>query len=108
MNLKDFLDEAFVRGKKVKEEVLAEVIQSKTLNQMFSNDVFVNAVTKVIKTKEDVSRVLRKNFHNMFEMMDIPTRNDLQRLENKLEHLEKSLDRATKRTVSLKSKHLKK
>lgn len=101
--LKNFLDEAFVRGKQVKEEVLSQLLQSKMLEEVARSDFFSKAVTRVIKTKEDVAKALKKNVEAVFQIMDIPSRNDFSHLEQKIEHLEKVIDRVGKKAITVKS-----
>lgn len=102
MAMKSIIDEALSRGKKIKEELVSEVLNAQVLNQMFQSDVFVRAVTTVIKTKEDVSRAIRSNVQHMFDVMDIPTRSDLKKIESKLSALEKNLEKS-KRTIAIKT-----
>lgn len=103
MSLKHFLDEAFVKGKNIKEELLSDILSSRVLSEMFNNEMFVKAVSRVVQTKEEVSRVIRKNVKSVFELMDVPSRTDLFTLQRKIDHLEKLVDRVGKRAITVKS-----
>lgn len=79
MDLKDILAEAINRGNGLK-----------ILNRFF-------------QAKEEVSEAVKKNLKHVFELMDVPSRNDLTRLEHKIDHLEKIIDRVGKKAITVKS-----
>ncbi len=103
MDLKNFLDEAFNKGKNIKEEIVNEIFSSKMLSEVVNNDLFVKAVSKAIETKEEVTRVLRHNIQTVFKVMDVPSRSDLENLNRKIDHLEKSIDKVGKRSLTATS-----
>ncbi len=103
MNFKDFLNEALSKGENIKEELLSDLLSSKILHEVLSNDLFVKAVSSAIKTKEEVAKVIKDNVKTVLKIMDIPSRNDLVAIKHKLEHLEKVIDRIGKKGLTSKS-----
>ena len=103
MNLKDFLSEALVKGEALKDEFAGEVLKSRVLQDLVRSDLFSKAVTKVLKTKEEVEKVMKHHVKNVLSIMDVPSRSDIGSLEQKLHHLEKVIDRVGKQSVTVKS-----
>lgn len=103
MTLKKIIDEAYVKGCNIKEDLISEVFGNKKIKEFLNSDIFVAAISKVIQTRDEVSKVIRKNVHGVFEMMDVPTRREMDTLQRKLDHLEKSVDRVGKKIITVKS-----
>ena len=91
MNLGDFLNEIKIRGEKIKKEVLSEIVKSKTLNQIVSNENFIRAVSSIIATKDEVQKTLRKQMSSLIKTMEFVTHQDLSKMIQQLKNLEKSL-----------------
>lgn len=103
MNFKEFFDEALIKGEHIKDEILSELMKSKLLNEMIESDHFARAVSTVIRTKDEVAKSIRRNVQAVFQIMAVPTKDDLHRLERKLDTLDKSLDRVAKKVITVKS-----
>ena len=103
MNLKDLLDEALTKGEFLKEEITSEILRSRFLADLAKSDLFGKAVSTVIKTKEEVARIIRDNVKHVLAIMDVPTRQDLTEIKRKLDHLEKTVDKVGKRAITVKS-----
>ncbi len=103
MNFKYILDEAINRGEKIKQEVIAEILKSKTIQEIVMNKNFVKAVTRLIETKEEVKKVINKQVKTIFDMMDVPTQRDLLKIGKKLTKLESILNRVGRKTIPVKS-----
>ncbi|MCP5463693.1 MAG: hypothetical protein H7A33_01580 [Deltaproteobacteria bacterium] len=103
MNLKAILDEALQKSEKVKEEVLKEVLKSKTIKEITANRNFVNAIARIIETKDDVKKVINKQVHNVFSVMDVPSQKDIKKIANKLSNLEDLIDILGSKTVRVSS-----
>lgn len=103
MNLKSFLEEALNKGESIKDELAKEVLNSKVLKDFLSSDIFAKAVSTAIKTKDELTRVVRSNVKTAMQVMDIPSRQDLSSLERKIDQLEKVVDRVGKRAITVKS-----
>ncbi len=103
MSIKAFIDEALVKGEAIKGEIADEILRSKVLQDLVSSDVFAKAVSTVLKTKEEVSRVLKHNVTSILQMMDIPSRYEIKSLERKVDMLEKTVDRAGRKSIAVKT-----
>ena len=103
MNLKSFLEDAFVKGENLKDELASELLNSKVLKEFLNSDIFAKAITTAIKTKDELTRVIRHNVKSAMQVMDIPSRQDLSSIERKLDQLEKVVDRVGKKTITVKS-----
>jgi hypothetical protein len=103
MTLKNLLNEALSRGENLKDELVDEVLKSKVLQEIVQSDLFAKAVSTVLKTKDEVAKVIRQNVKNVLKVMDVPSRNDIVNLSHKLDHLEKMVDRAGKKAITVKS-----
>lgn len=93
MNFKDLLDEVKVRGEKLKDEILDEIVNSKTLAQIVSNKNFVTAVGRVIETKDEVKKVIQKQMKNLFQAMDVPSKLEFSKIGQKLSEMENSIEK---------------
>jgi hypothetical protein len=93
MKLKAIWDETLVRGEKLKDEVVAEILKTKTVKEIVTNKYFINAVTRVIETKEEVKRALGKQMKVLFHKVEVPTQIELKSLAAKLKQLEKIIDK---------------
>lgn len=102
MNWKQLLERALVKGENLKDEVADEILKSKVFKDFTKSDIFGKAVTSAIKTKEDVTKAVRDNIKNVLKMMDIPTRNDVTRIEKKISSLEDKVS-STKKAVAKKT-----
>jgi polyhydroxyalkanoate synthesis regulator phasin len=103
MNFKDLLDEVKVRGEKLKGEILDEIVNSKALAQIVSNKSFVQAVGRVIETKDEVKKVLQKQMKNLFQAMDVPTKNEFSKIGAKLSEMENSIEKLGIQKVAARS-----
>jgi hypothetical protein len=102
MNFKDILDEVRDRGEKLKGEILDELIKSKTLNQIVSNKNFINAVSRVIETKDEVKRAIQGQVKSLFQVMDVPNKHELFKIGGKISELEKLIARLGIQGISLR------
>lgn len=103
MTIRNLFDEAYVKGRHLKEEILSDMLNSRMLSEMVNNEFFAKALARVIQTKEEVTRAVRRNVQTVFHLMDVPQRHELSQLQRKLEHLEKAVDRVGKRAITIKS-----
>ncbi|MBI2339184.1 MAG: phasin family protein [Deltaproteobacteria bacterium] len=103
MSFKEFFDEALTKGEHIKNEIVSELTKSKLLREMLKSDHFARAVSGVVRTRDEVAKSIRKNVKAVFQIMAVPTRDDLAGLERKIDGLEKSLDRVAKKVITVKS-----
>lgn len=102
MNFKDLLDEALARGEKLKDEILEELVKSKTLNRLVSNPNFASAVGRVIETTDEVKKVIQKQVKGLFQVMNVPSRQDLARVGHKISEMERSIERMGSKKIPVK------
>lgn len=102
MTFKDLLDEVRVRGEKLKDEVLDELVNSKTLGKIVSNPNFVDAVSRVITTTEEVKRSLQKQVTSIFRAMNVPSKVDIAKVGARIAEVEKSIDSLGGKKIAVK------
>lgn len=102
MNLKDLLDEALSRGEKLKDEILEDIVKSKTLNRIVSNPNFASAVGRVIETTDEVKKVIQKQVKGLFEVMSVPTKHDFAKVGHKIAEMEKSIEHLGAKKIQVK------
>ena len=93
MKLKAIWDETLVRGEKLKDEVVTEILKSKTVKEIVANKYFINAVTRVIETTQEGKHALGKQIKTLFHKVEGPTQMELKSLAAKLKQLEKIIDK---------------
>ena len=103
MNFKNLLDEAFERGEKIKADVMSEIFKSRTIKEIVTHKQFVKALGTVIETKDEVKKALNKQFKHLFDMMDVPTQDQLKKIGKQLTSLESVIDRIGSRKIAVKS-----
>lgn len=110
MNLTQVFDELKKRSEKIKNEVLDEIVKSKTLNKIVSNKNFINAVSSIIATKQEVQKTLNKQITTLVKGMKVATKRDLSLIIAQLQKIEKRIDATsgTKRKPSKKKASSKK
>lgn len=103
MTLKEFLEEALVKGENIKSEIISEISRSPLLRDFSQSDLFARAVSTVVKTKDEVSKFVREHVKTVMCLMDVPTRTELSELRRRLDHLDKSVDRVGKKAITIRS-----
>src|SRR5574337_954542 len=76
-NVEELIDEMVKRGEIKKDEAKAQV-----------NDVF----KKILSSKKEIESKIEKIVENVLHKLDIPTRNELQQMQKKLEEVIKRLE----------------
>lgn len=98
MRWKQLLDDAFQKGERVKEDILVELVHSKLFSELVKNERFVQAVTSVIRTKDEIAKVLHKQINQVLSFIDMPTRDDVEAMNRRLTQLAHEIDRVGQRT----------
>ena len=102
--IREVIDDALARGERLKKDIIAEIVSSATLRDLVNNKAFIDTITKVIHTKHEVSQTLRNNIEEILRIMKIPSRDQIQRYEQKVQQLEKRLDQLTRQMVLKRSR----
>lgn len=103
MTLKDFFDEALVKGETLKAELLSEIARSRLLRDFSQSDLFARAVSTVVKTKDEVSRFIREHVKTVMSVMDVPSRSEIATLEKRLDQLDRAVDKVGKKAITIRS-----
>ena len=94
--LKEIIDDALTRGEKLKKDIVGQILKSATLNELVHNRRFAETVAKVIHTRDEIARTLQKNIHDALKAMKIPSRDQLNVYERRVQQLEKRIDTLTR------------
>lgn len=92
MYFKSLLGEALDKGEKIGSEVVEELMKSKTIHDFVTSKNFATTVAKLIETKDEIKRVIGNQVSAIFDLMDLPTRNEIKRIASKVGSLEKIFD----------------
>jgi Asp/Glu/hydantoin racemase len=101
--LREVLDDALSRGERLKHDIITEIVSSATLRDLINNKSFIDTITKIIRTKHEVSTLIRDNVQEALKAMHIPSRSQLNAFERKVLQLERQLDQVSRKLV-LKAK----
>ncbi|MBF0107174.1 MAG: hypothetical protein HQM16_17830 [Deltaproteobacteria bacterium] len=101
MKIKNIIDSALVKGEKLTTDVLNELFKSKTIQDLVTNKNFVNAVTKIMATKEEAKKVISKQVKTIFDVMDVPTKAELKKIASKIGGLEKIIDTVGRKKIAV-------
>ena len=99
MNIKQILDEVKDRGDKMKAEIMNELVQSKVVQQIVTNKSFVHAVSRVIRTTDDVKKVIQTQVKHVFNQLDVPTQKELKRIAKQIGQQERLIQSVGKKKV---------
>jgi hypothetical protein len=101
MDIKSIFDEALSRGEKIKSEVVGEILNSKTFQDIISNKNFIKAVSTVIQTKDEVKRAISSQVKHIFQVMDVPSKDELLNVAKKLSHMEKVIEKIGRSRIAV-------
>lgn len=92
MYFKTLLNEITDKGEKILSDVTEELMKSKTIHRFVKSKDFALAVGKLIEMKDDIKRVAGNQISAIFDLMDLPTKNEIKRIAGKVGSLEKIFD----------------
>ncbi len=95
--LRETFEDALARGDKLRKDITKEILSASILSDIANNERFVNAVTYVIRSRDNVTRSLQKRFNETMDTMRIATRQQLRTYERRVTRLEKELDAITRK-----------
>lgn len=101
--LKEMIKEARVKAEQVKNEVVADLVNSKTLNQIVSNKNFLKAVSYAIETKQEIQTTITKQVKDLLKTLNVPHKKELNELGKKLEAMEKAVERFAATKIQVKT-----
>ena len=90
--LKEVIEDALARGERLKKDIVAQILKSATLNELINNRRFAETIAKVIQTKYEITRTLKRNVEDALKAMSIPSRQQISTYEKRVEQLERRID----------------
>lgn len=97
--LKEALEDALVRGEKLRRDITKEILNSQVFSDLANNPSFVKAVERVIRSKDEVGSLMQRRMKEMLEAMRIPTRQQVQGFERRVARLERSLNTVSRKML---------
>jgi len=91
--LKEIVDDAIARGEKLKKDIVGQVLSSVAFGDLVNNKKFADTVSKVIQTKDEISKMLHRKIIDALEVMSIPSREQIEIYERRVRKLEGQIDR---------------
>ena len=92
MGIRTAMEEAFHRGEKIKDQLIADVMNSQAVNELLQNDIFLKSLTRMINTKYELQKAFRSNVKNVLKLLNLPSRDEISVMERKLNRLESEID----------------
>lgn len=92
MSIRTAMEEAFHKGEKIKDQLLADVMSSQAVNDLLQNELFLRSLTKVINTKYEIQKALKHNVKSVLKLFNLPSREEISVMERKLNRLENEID----------------
>ncbi len=97
MGFKTLLDEAFHKGERVKEELLVEIVNSRLFHELTRTEAFAQAIETILKTKESISHLLHGRMKVLFDVLDLPSREEVEAMNAKVIRLSNQIERLGQR-----------
>ncbi len=90
--LKEVIEDALARGERLKKDIVGQILKSATLNELISNKRFAETIAKVIQTKYEITRTLKRTVVDALKAMSNPSRRQFAINEKRVEQLERKID----------------
>ena len=90
--LKEVIDDALARGERLKKDIVGQILKSATLNELINNRRFAETVARVIQTKDEITRSIRRNVQDALRAMSIPSKQQIETYEKRVDQLERKID----------------
>lgn len=97
--LREVIDDALARGERLKKDIVGQILKSATLNELVTNKRFAEMVARVIQTKDEVGRILRRNVQDALRVMSIPSKQQIISYERRVIQLERKIDTLGRRLM---------
>ncbi len=102
--LREALEDALARGEKLRRDITKEILNSQIFTDLANNPRFVNAVARVIRSREEVGTSVQKRVKEILGAMNILTRQQVKDFEKRVTRLEKNLDSVGRRMIQQRTK----
>lgn len=90
--LKEVIDDALARGERLKKDIVGQILKSATLNELVGNRRFAQTLARVIETKDEIGRTIKRNVQDVLRAMSIPSKHQIDAYERRVDQLEKKID----------------
>ncbi len=100
--LKEVIEDALARGERLKKDIIGQILKSATLNELINNKRFAETIARVIQTKDVIGRSIHRNVIDALRAMSIPSKQQIQSYQRRVEMLEKKLDHIGRRVLRKK------
>ncbi|MBI2083612.1 MAG: phasin family protein [Deltaproteobacteria bacterium] len=107
--LREVIEDALQRGERLKKDIVGQVLSSAALSELINNKKFTDTVAKIIETKDEIAKTLRRRVEDVLKMMRIPSCQDItsyhrrvEKLENQIEQIGHHLKKISRKTPAKK------
>ena len=90
--LKEVIDDALARGEKLKRDIGGQILKSATLNELVNNRHFAETLARVIQTKDEIGRTIKRSVQDVLRAMRIPSKQQIDAYERRVDQLERKID----------------
>lgn len=102
--IREVIEDAIARGEKIKNDIVGQILKSATLHDLVNNRRFTQTITKVIRTKNEITKTIQRNVQDALKTMSIPSKSDFSNYEKRVDELEKRLDSLGRNLTKKKSR----
>lgn len=97
--LKEVIEDALARGERLKRDIVGQILKSATFSELINNRRFAETIAKVIQTKDEISRSIRRNVQDALKAMSIPSKHQISSYEKRVEQLERKINTLGRRIL---------
>ncbi|MDO8461841.1 MAG: hypothetical protein Q7S98_03160 [Deltaproteobacteria bacterium] len=102
--LREVLEDAIERGEKIKKDIVRELLSSTALADLLHSKRFLETVTRILNSKKEVSRLIRRHVRDVLKVMSIASKGELQSCEKRMHELERRVDQLSRHSKKKKSR----
>ncbi len=102
---REVVEDAIARGERLKKDIVNQVLSSAALSDLVSSKKFADTVTRVIQTKDIITKVVHRTVVDALRVMRIPSKEQIETYEKRVKKLETQIDRLGRRILSKKLNH---
>lgn len=98
--LKEALEEVLIKGEKLRQEVMEDILDNQVFKDLANNPRFVKAVARVIRSKDEVTRSVANVVKEALTKMNLANREQIKAFDRRVNRLEKDLDVVSRRILA--------
>lgn len=96
--LREVLEDATRRAEKLKRDIVRELLSSTALADLLHSKRFLETISRILNSKKEVSRLIRRQVRDVLKMMSIASKGELQSCEKRMHELERRVDQLSRRS----------